>query len=72
MCIGVPYGTALWQIGDSKEQNGSFDIAMYQAKKELLEKKDDVLIDTDLIALINTAWKSSISQIDKKTKYTCW
>ena len=23
-CIGVPYGTALWQVGDSKEQNGAF------------------------------------------------
>ena len=44
---------------------------MYRAKKELLEKKDeielhdDVLIDTDLIPLINTALKSSFSRIDK-------
>ena len=22
VCIGVPYGTALWQVGDSNQQNG--------------------------------------------------
>ena len=71
MCIGVPYGTALWQVGDSKEQNGSFNIAMYRAKKDLLEKKDEIglhddgLVDTDLIPLINTAWKASFARIDK-------
>ena len=32
VCIGVPYGTAIWQIGDSKEQNDSFNIAMTQEK----------------------------------------
>ena len=33
VCIGVPYGTALWQVGDSKEQNRSFDIALGKAQK---------------------------------------
>lgn len=33
VCLGVPYGTALWQVGDSKEQNGSFNIAMTKANK---------------------------------------
>ena len=28
VCIGVPYGTYLWQMGDSKEQNGSSKIAL--------------------------------------------
>jgi len=71
VCIGVPYGTALWQVGDSKEQNGSFNIAMYRAKKDLLEKKDELgmhddgLVDTDLMPLINIAWKQSFSRIDK-------
>ena len=27
VCIGVPYGTSLWQVADSKEQNGSYKIA---------------------------------------------
>ena len=34
--IGVPYGTAFWQVGDDKEWNGSFTIVMYRAKKEML------------------------------------
>ena len=31
--IGVPYGTVLWQVGDSKEQNGSFNMVMTKEKK---------------------------------------
>ena len=40
VCLGVPYGTALWQVGDSKEQNGSFNISMTKAKMDLLELKE--------------------------------
>ena len=39
VCLGVPYGTALWQVGDSKEQNGSFNIALTKAKQDLLAFK---------------------------------
>ena len=38
VCIGVPYGTSYWQVGDSKEQNGSFNIAMTKAKYKLVEQ----------------------------------
>ena len=30
--LGVPYGTAYWQVGDNKEQNGSFNMAMTDVK----------------------------------------
>ncbi len=30
--IGVPYGTSLWQVANSKEQNGSFTIALSKIK----------------------------------------
>ena len=68
VCIGVPYDTALWQVGDSKEQNGSFNIAMYKVKKEMLEMKDELgmhddgLLDTNLMPLINTAWQQSFAR----------
>ena len=39
VCLGVPYGTAYWQVGDSKEQNGSFNMAMTDAKRKLLDLK---------------------------------
>ena len=70
-CIGVPYGTALWQVGDSKEQNGSFNMAMTKAKQRLLEDKDtlglqnDGIIDTDLMPLINEAWEKSFARVKK-------
>ena len=70
-CIGLPYGTALWQVGDSKEQNGSFNMAMTREKRKLLELKDSVglqndgIIDTDLMPLINRAWVESFARVDK-------
>ena len=39
VCIGVPYGTSLWQVGDSTEQNGSFNMSITKGKQILLEKK---------------------------------
>ena len=27
MCIGVPYGTSYWQVGDTAELNGSYKMA---------------------------------------------
>ena len=71
VCLGVPYGTALWQVGDSKEQNGSFNIALTKAKKELLDFKmrkmtdDASLKPTDLMPLINTAWNANFPRQSK-------
>ena len=71
VCIGVPYGTALWQVGDSKEQNGSFNIAMTKAKQHLLEYKSKHTFEnpslqaTDMIPLINKAWKQSFARVSK-------
>ena len=33
VCIGVPYGTSLWQIGDSAQQNGRFKMLLTEKKK---------------------------------------
>ena len=74
VCLGVPYGTALWQVGDSKEQNGSFNIAFNKAKQELLEYKikkmsqDCSLKPTDLIPLINVAWEKSFARVQQNKK----
>ena len=37
VCLGVPYETVYWQVGDSKEQHGSFTMAMTDAKRKLLD-----------------------------------
>ena len=69
VCIGVPYGTALWQVGDSKEQNGSFNMALTKAKLKMLETREklglDELQSTDLMPIINYAWNHSFARRDK-------
>ena len=70
VCIGVPYGTGLWQVGDSKEQNGSYNIAMTQAKEKLLAERESKCIHAtiesyDIIPLVNTAWAKSFARVAK-------
>ncbi len=38
VCIGVPYGTHLWQVHDSEELNGTFSSALTKAKREYFKK----------------------------------
>jgi len=38
--IGVPYGTHLWQVADSSEQNGSFKCELKRAKQFVIKKKE--------------------------------
>ena len=70
ICIGTPYGTALWQVGDSAEQNHSFNIALAKAKQDLLDTRYKKSIKADLhphdiIPLINKAWEQSFVRVDK-------
>ena len=64
-------------MGDSKEQNGSFNIAITQAKQDLLETKDALglydegIVDTDLMPIINSAWKRSLGRFDKNRNAIC-
>jgi len=39
VAIGTPYGTHIWQVGDSSEQNGMFKTAMKQQKQYVLKKQ---------------------------------
>ena len=76
VCIGVPYGTALWQVGDSKEQNGSFNMAITKAKDHLLEYKESIgltngVVATDLMPIINEAWRKSFARV-RKNKNAIW
>ena len=34
VCLGVPYATTLWQVGDASEQNGKFKSEWYREKDE--------------------------------------
>ena len=38
--IGVPCGTVLWQVGDSAEQNKSFNMVLVRTKQDIVELKE--------------------------------
>jgi hypothetical protein len=76
VCIGVPYGTALWQVGDSMEQNGSFKMSMNRMKEFLLQKRISTmanvdLLPTDIIPLVNYAWEHSFMRVETNKKAIC-
>ena len=67
VCIGVPYGTHLWQVGDSEAQNGSFSMAISKAKEELFRYKpqnNKNFCSSDIIPLVNAAWPKSFGRTE--------
>ena len=72
-CIGLPYGTAYWQVSDSSEQNGCFKMALTKYKRELLRRKElagaEFAIDKqDITYIVRQAWASSFACIDNNKK----
>jgi hypothetical protein len=73
VCIGVPYGTSLWQVGDSVHQNGQFKVKVTQKKEQLLEFQScrqmglDIL-PTDIIPIVNYAWNGSFDNVQTNKK----
>ena len=68
VCIGVPYGTHLWQVGDAASMNGTFKIGITKAKEELMAAKDkrfmaSKFLPTDIIPIINKAWARSFANV---------
>ena len=64
ICIGVPYGTALWQVGDASEQNGAYKMALARAKENLIKEKirkcmPPTIEPYEIVPLLNTAWGKS-------------
>ena len=58
---------------DSKQQNGSHKMALYKAKKYILEQKINYLIDPltlvpmDIVSIVNMAWESLFMNVQNKT-----
>ena len=68
--LGVPYGTAYWQVGDNKEQNSSFNISISTTKRKLLDVKRSHCLKgpinkSELMLLINIVWNKSFTRVDK-------
>jgi hypothetical protein len=70
VCIGVPYGTSYWQVGDSPEQNGCYKMALTSEKTALVLKKQrhclpNARIETyEVVIVVNAAWKKSFARVD--------
>lgn len=70
--IGIPYGTALWQVADSMQQNGQFKLFLSKIKNIILRQwiqtfQCSMGITThDIIPMINHAWDHSFSKVHTK------
>jgi hypothetical protein len=64
-CIGVPYGTHIWQVGDSPQLNAAYKGALSKAKQKFFEVKSKQNVTkfspTDIIPLVTYAWKDSFA-----------
>ena len=69
MCLGVPYGTALWQVADSSQQNGKFKMLLNKNKRELFNKRMEIFqqdmhsMRTDIVPLVRKCWESSFGDV---------
>jgi hypothetical protein len=68
-CIGVPYGTSVWQLGDSPEQNGIFKIESKKAKadtvrREIRDGLPATLERSDIVRIVNIAWQKSFVRVN--------
>ena len=58
VCIGVPYGTHLWQVADGEQLNGKFSLAFVKTKRTMYSLKrgeKKLFYSSDIIPLINSA-----------------
>ena len=67
-CIGLPNGTHKWQVGDSKEQNGSYKVEFAREKAKLVLWKTrngmkSEIEKSDAIPLFNICWHKSFAKI---------
>ena len=65
VCIGVPYGTHLWQVADSSQQNGRFKIAITKIKQEIMRirtRKNFVM--TDVVPIVSRAFAQSFAEVE--------
>lgn len=63
-CIGVPYGTHIWQPADSTELNGTFKIALYREKQNYLRQKppsQKKIVSSDVIPILNRCWVNTLA-----------
>jgi hypothetical protein len=72
--LGVPYGTSIWQVGDSSEQNGCYKMNVTIAKDKILTQRESNMISdigimpTDIMVIVNQAWDKSFARVHTNKK----
>jgi hypothetical protein len=73
VCIGVPNGTAHWQVGDSAEQNGSWKMATTRDKRKLSQFRISMgmplnIRPSDIVPIVNNAWEKSFARVQSNKR----
>ena len=74
VCIGVPYSTSLWQVGDSSQQNGTYKMTISDEKKNLFDvrlsdfQQDMHLIRSDIMVLVTKAFIKGFMNVENNKK----
>jgi hypothetical protein len=68
VCLGLPNGTHIWQVGDGKQQNGSFKRQLVKAKHDKVREKmhahkEAKITKSDIVPLVNKAFPCSFGNM---------
>jgi hypothetical protein len=72
-CVGLPYGTSYWHVGNSSQQNRCFKMALTKYKKELLQRKEFVGTEfatdkQEITYIVGQAWENLFACIESNKK----
>jgi hypothetical protein len=73
VCLGVPYATTLWQVGDASKQNGMVKLEWYREKKKLLSWKylnnlPHAIRPEDVMPLMNKIFHKAFNNVANNKK----
>ena len=74
VCIGVPYGSHIWQVADSSEVNGTYKMNLTKAKQWIYDLKSEhykVWKPTDIIPICHMAFDKSFAIVENVKKAIC-
>jgi hypothetical protein len=73
VCISIPYGTNLWKVGDSPQQNGAFKMRLTYEKKALIKETSKLYMECrikkhDIVGLVHRCLNKSFQRIDSNKR----
>ena len=73
LCIGITYETALWQVSDSAEKNGSMNMASVTEKRAIIEEKERKMVTPviepyEITRIFCSIWEKSFVRVESNKK----